>query len=110
MQALRATPTAWGETWTLALQALRANKVRAMLTMLGVVIGSVHRARCHGGSDRKRYVIGQIESVGSNLIYAGLIHSTSTPMSRTDEMMPGDLEAVKQSVPGVMAVAGIADC
>jgi len=59
MQALRGTPTEWGETWQLALQALRANKVRAMLTMLGVVIGSacivlVVTVALAG----KRYVIG----------------------------------------------------
>src|ERR1700722_20007883 len=30
----------WAETWNLALEALRANKLRAALTMLGVVIGS----------------------------------------------------------------------
>ncbi len=29
-----------GETWKVALDALRANKTRAFLTMLGVVIGS----------------------------------------------------------------------
>jgi putative ABC transport system permease protein len=100
----------WTETWKLALQALGANKVRAMLTMLGVVIGSacivlVVTASLTG----KRYVIGQIEAVGSNLIYAGVIHSTSTPMSRADEITPGDLEAMKQSVPSVVEVAGIAD-
>ena len=100
----------WAETWRLALQALRANKVRAMLTMLGVVIGSaclvlVVTAALTG----KRYIIGQIEAVGSNLIYAGLIHSASTPMSRADEITPADLDAVKQSVPGVVEVAGIAD-
>jgi putative ABC transport system permease protein len=105
MRAPRTTPMEWTETWKLALQALGANKVRAMLTMLGVVIGSacivlVVTASLTG----KRYVIGQIEAVGSNLIYAGVIHSTSTPMSRADEITPGDLEAMKQSVP-----AGIAD-
>src|ERR1700689_2251478 len=32
MQPLRGSPTEWRETWQLALQALRANKVRAMFT------------------------------------------------------------------------------
>ena len=30
----------WAETWNLAVDSLRANKLRAALTMLGVVIGS----------------------------------------------------------------------
>ncbi len=30
----------WGETFQVAVQALRADKVKAMLTMLGVIIGA----------------------------------------------------------------------
>lgn len=78
--------------------------------MLGVVIGSasivlVVTVALAG----KRYVIAQIEAVGSNLIYAGLIHSPATIMSRADEITPADLEAVKQSVPDVVELAGTAD-
>jgi putative ABC transport system permease protein len=108
MQGLRGTQTEWDETWQLALQALLANKVRAMLTMLGVVIGSasivlVVTVALAG----KRYVIGQIEAVGANLIYAGLIHSGT--VSRADEITPADLEAVKRSIPRVVEAAGVAD-
>src|ERR1700678_782629 len=76
MQPLRGSPTEWRETWQLALQALRANKVRAMLTMLGVIIGSacivlVVTVALSG----KRYIIGQIEGVGANLVHASVIHS-----------------------------------
>ena len=74
MQPLHSSPTEWRETWQLALQALRANKVRAMLTMLGVIIGSacivlVVTVALAG----KRYIIGQIEGVGANLVYASVI-------------------------------------
>src|SRR6202451_3344532 len=72
----RSSPLLMGETWSLALQALRANKVRAMLTMLGVIIGSacivlVVTVALSG----KRYIIGQIEGVGANLVHASVIHS-----------------------------------
>jgi putative ABC transport system permease protein len=55
------------ETFLVACDALRANKLRAFLTMLGVVIGSaclvlVVTVVLTG----RRYVTGQIESVGSN--------------------------------------------
>ena len=55
------------ETWQVALDALRANKVKAALTMLGVVIGSacivlVVTIALIG----KTYVLPQIEGVGSN--------------------------------------------
>ncbi len=56
----------WGETFQVAVQALRADKVKAMLTMLGVIIGSacivlVVTVALTG----KRYIISQIEGVGS---------------------------------------------
>ena len=62
------------ETWMVALDALWANKVRAFLTTLGVVIGSacivlVVTVALSG----RRYVIQQIEGVGSNLVYARLV-------------------------------------
>jgi putative ABC transport system permease protein len=67
IQAPKSSPILWTETWSLALQALRANKVRAILTMLGVIIGSacivlVVTVALAG----KRYIIEQIEGVGSN--------------------------------------------
>ncbi|MGB0000043.1 MAG: hypothetical protein WBQ04_07990, partial [Candidatus Acidiferrales bacterium] len=69
----------WTETWHLAFQALSANKLRAGLTMLGVIIGSacivlVVTVALAG----KRYIVAQIEGVGSNLVYAGLTHSTNS--------------------------------
>src|ERR1700683_3014586 len=111
MQPLRGSPTEWRETWALAMQALRANKVRAMLTMLGVIIGSacivlVVTVALAG----KRYIIGQIEAVGSNLVYAQIIHSgAARPLTLADEITPGDMQAVKESVPGVVEVAGTSD-
>jgi putative ABC transport system permease protein len=105
---MRGTPTEWGETWQLVWQALRANKMRAILTMLGVVIGSacivlVVTVALAG----KRYIIGQIEGVGANLVYASVIHSG--PMTLADEITPADLEAVKASIPSVVEVAGTND-
>jgi putative ABC transport system permease protein len=108
MQPLRGSPTEWRETWQLALQALRANKVRAMLTMLGVIIGSacivlVVTVALAG----KRYIIGEIEGVGANLVYASVIHSG--PLTLADEITPADLDAVKASIPAAVEVAGTND-
>jgi putative ABC transport system permease protein len=111
MQPLRGSPTEWRETWALAMQALRANKVRAMLTMLGVIIGSacivlVVTVALAG----KRYIIGQIEAVGSNLVYAQIIHSgAARPLTLADEITPADMQAVRESVPGVVEAAGTSD-
>ena len=108
MQPLHSSPTEWRETWQLALQALRANKVRAMLTMLGVIIGSacivlVVTVALAG----KRYIIGEIEGVGANLVHASVIHSG--PVTLSDEITPADLEAVKANIPTVVEAAGTND-
>jgi putative ABC transport system permease protein len=102
---LRNTPILWSETWSLALQALRANKVRAMLTMLGVIIGSacivlVVTVALAG----KRYIIAQIEGVGANLIFAEQVYSGPTPAA--DEITLDDMEAVKAAIPQARRVAG----
>ena len=61
------------ETWDVAVSALLANKVKTALTMLGVTVGSacivlVVTISLVG----KSYVIGQIEGIGSNLVFAYL--------------------------------------
>lgn len=105
------TPILWAETWTLALQELRGNKVRAMLTMLGVIIGSacivlVVTVALVG----KRYVVGQIEGVGVNLIHAELVHTGDAQrITLADEIDLGDMDAVKAELPHVTVVAGSHD-
>ena len=97
----KATPILWGETWSLALQELRGNKVRAMLTMLGVIIGSacivlVVTVSLVG----KRYVVGQIEGVGVNMIHAELVHTGDTQRTTLgDEITLADLEAAQATLP-----------
>ncbi len=98
----------WAEILSLALQALRANKVRAMLTTLGVVIGSacivlVVTVALAG----KRYIIGQIEGVGANLVYAEVVRTgVSQPATLADEISVGDLQAVREGIPQVAYAAG----
>ncbi len=102
------SPIVLAETWGLAMEALRANKLRAMLTMLGVIIGSacivlVVTVALAG----KRYIISQIEAVGANLVYGEVIHPGSTqPTRMADEISLADMQAVKSGVPHVVQVAG----
>src|SRR5579863_6388747 len=107
MSITRNTAAFWGETWQLAMQALRANKMRAILTMLGVIIGSgsivlVVTVALAG----KRYVLAQIESVGSNLVYATTVNSgDSESLTLADQLTPADLAAVKEGLPGLVTEA-----
>ena len=100
-------PVLWGETWSLALQALRANKVRAMLTMLGVIIGSacivlVVTVALAG----KIYITNLIEGVGSNLIYGELVHTGENQHAAlADEITVADMEAAKDELPNVAVSA-----
>jgi putative ABC transport system permease protein len=101
----------WNETSRLAIDALRANKVRALLTMLGVIIGSacivlVVTVALTG----KRYIGAQIEAVGSNIIYAWLEQSNASQnVSLADQISLGDLNAIREGIPEIVQVSGTND-
>jgi putative ABC transport system permease protein len=97
--------------WRVALEALRQNKVRALLAMLGVVIGTacivlVVTVALTG----KQYIIAQIEAVGANIVYADHVSASSDQASTLgDQITLGDLEAVQAEIPEVVAAAGTHD-
>ena len=95
------------ETWAVALEALWANKIRAFLTTLGVVIGSACIVLVVTvASSGRRYVIAQIEGVGANLVYARLDIDPNRPIMLQDELSLEDMNAAKAAMPGIAAVAG----
>src|SRR5881296_4616160 len=99
-----------GEVWKIAIDALRANKVKALLTMLGVVIGSacivlVVTISLIG----KSYIIAQIEGVGANIVYAELRRAGTQNTTLSDEITLTDLQAVHDTIPEVERVAGTHD-
>ena len=98
-----------GSTWKIAAEALLAYKLRAFLSTIGVAIGSasivlVVTAGLSGG----RYVVAQIEGVGSNLVYAQHIGMRQRN-AVGDELTLADLETVRAAIPGVTDVAGTRD-
>src|SRR5216683_2083957 len=94
------------ETVSVAIDALRANKLRAMLTSLGVIIGSASIVLVVTVAlTSKKFVISQIESVGSNLVWVELVQRPDKPQPLSYEMTLDDLEAAK-SIPKVIEVAG----
>jgi putative ABC transport system permease protein len=94
------------ETVSVAIDALRANKVRAMLTSLGVIIGSASIVLVVTVAlTSKKFVLSQIESIGSNLVWVELVRRPDTPQPLSYEMTPEDMEAAK-SIPNVIEVAG----
>ena len=98
----------WAESIRFALKSIAAEKVKASLTTLAVVIGSAAIVLVVAiGSTGESYIVSLIEGVGSNLAYATLDRGTSTVL--VDELTPDDLTAVRQTISAVRAVAGTYD-
>src|SRR6266702_2983209 len=99
-----------GSTLNIAFRALRRNKLRSVLTALGIIIGVAAVIAMVGiGNGAKAQVEAQIASLGQNVI---LIFSGSTTSSgiRTGWGGAGtlkveDAEAIRREVPGVAAVS-----
>ena len=94
------------ETVSVAIDALRANKLRAILTSLGVIIGSASIVLVVTVAlTSKKFVLSQIESIGSNLVQVELVQRPDKPQPLSYEMTLEDMEAAK-SIPNVVEVAG----
>lgn len=99
-----------GSTFKIAFRALRRNKMRSVLTALGIIIGVGAVIAMVGiGNGAKAQVEAQIASLGQNVI---LIFSGSTTASgiRTGWGGAGtlkveDAEAIRREVPGITAVS-----
>jgi len=98
------------ETLTVAVDALRANKLRAVLTSIGVIIGSASIILVVTVAlTSRKYVISQIEAVGSNLVWAEMVHTPDKAQPLSHQLTLADMEAVRATIPGVVNVAGISD-
>ncbi|MGH9742456.1 MAG: ABC transporter permease [Candidatus Acidiferrum sp.] len=98
------------ETLSVSIDALRANKLRAMLTSLGVIIGSASIVLVVTVAlTSRKFVISQIEAVGSNLVWAELIRTSEKSQPLSYEMTLDDMKAAKDTIPGVAQAAGTSD-
>ncbi|MDX6497550.1 MAG: putative transport system permease protein [Blastocatellia bacterium] len=94
-----------------AFRALVRNKMRAALTMLGIIIGvSAVIAMVSIGQGAQASVQAQIESIGTNLLFVsagaqnvGGVRS-GTGDSGTNTLTVEDLDAIKREVPSVSMV------
>ena len=94
-----------------ALRALQRNKMRAALTMLGIIIGvSAVVAMVSIGQGAQAAVAAQIDSIGTNLLFVsagaqnvGGVRS-GTGDTGTNTLTVEDLDAIKREVPSVSMV------
>ncbi|GAA2618949.1 ABC transporter permease [Dactylosporangium fulvum] len=89
----------FAEAWRVAVDALRANRLRSMLTMLGVIIGVAAVVVLVAiGTGTKQKIEQQVEGLGSNLLIVvpGQVNIGSAPsVSRMDL---SDVDAVSKIV------------
>ena len=102
---------AFGEFLSQAFAAFRADKVRAFMTALGMVIGTsslilVVTIALSG----KQYVLAQIENIGTNLVWAeyeGLVNAGASTTTVRDYLTYDDMIAAEQQVPEIKAATPV---
>src|SRR5947209_2448272 len=99
------------EALSFSVQALRQNKVRSMLTGLGMVIGTASVILVVTISlTSQNYILEQIEGVGSNMIFASYEIGTqqSSAEVNADFIKMADVQAVREQLASrIVAATGI---
>src|SRR5437763_16670383 len=102
---------AFSEILSFAFDTFCANKVRFLLTGLGMVIGTASLILVVTiGMTGKQYVLNLIQGIGANLIYAeyegGAQRLTNTA---PDTLTVDDMSAAQASIPGIVGAPPVLD-
>jgi putative ABC transport system permease protein len=100
---------ALGEIMSFAYDTFCSNKVRFALTALGMVIGTASLILVVTiGMTGRQYALRQIQSIGTNEIWAEYQGGTERiGNSAPDLLTMGDLEAIRQDVPGIVSASPV---
>jgi putative ABC transport system permease protein len=99
---------ALGEILAFSYDTFCSNKVRFMLTALGMVIGTASLILVVTiGMTGKQYAIGQIQAIGTNEIWAEYEGAQHISNSSLDPLTVDDVQAVQEQVPGVIAASPV---
>lgn len=95
------------ESVSMALKTLSANRLRSLLTVLGIIIGNASVIGMVGvGQGAQRYTTQQLQSLGTNLLFIypafGDVRRTT---QRQNTLVLSDAEAIAAQVPSVKEVA-----
>ena len=103
------TTMLFSEVTHLAIDSFRASKVRFLLTMLGMVIGSASIILVATlGLTGKQYALNLISSIGPNMVemmFVGGTYSGPDNVVTPDNMTREDMNAVVEGVPGIVAAS-----
>jgi putative ABC transport system permease protein len=97
-------------TIKMAIRALRRNKMRTLLTMLGIIIGvGAVIAMVAIGNGAKAQIEAQIASLGQNviLVFSGNVSRSGFSMGfgSSPSLTREDYEAIRREVPGVSGIS-----
>src|SRR5580693_1351871 len=99
---------AFGEIISFAYDTFCSNKVRFILTALGMVIGTASLILVVTiGMTGKQYALSQIEAIGTNEIWAEYEGAQHISNSSLDPLTVEDVQAVQEQVPGVVAASPV---
>ena len=97
-----------GEIVSFAYDTFCSNKVRFILTALGMVIGTASLILVVTiGMTGRQYVLNQIQAIGANLIYAQYQGAPHISQSTPDPLTIDDVEAVRNQISGVVAATPV---
>jgi putative ABC transport system permease protein len=103
-----ATKLPLSETVAMALRTLRANRMRSLLTMLGIVIGNASVITLVGvGRGAQGLAESQLSSLGANVLFIvpGRNDTRRQGIDTPKTLVLEDAEAIAQQVPSVRRVA-----
>ena len=100
----------FGSVFQVALRALARNKMRSVLTMLGIIIGvGAVIAMVAIGEGAQQAVQQRIQAMGSNLLFvgSGTVNRNGQHMGwgATKTLVQGDVDAILKQCPAVAAAA-----
>jgi putative ABC transport system permease protein len=99
---------ALGEIVNFACDTFMSNKIRFMLTALGMVIGTASLILVVTiGMTGREYALRQIEAIGTNEIWAEYQGAQHISNSSLDPLTVEDVQAVQEQVPGVVAASPV---
>ena len=98
----------FSEIAKLAVDSFRSSKVRFALTALGMVIGTASLILVVTiGLTGKQYILGQIQAIGANMIYAYYEGGANSSFNTTpkDDLTENDVRVVREEVPDIVAAS-----
>ncbi|MGF1518968.1 MAG: ABC transporter permease [Nodosilinea sp.] len=93
------------ETITMAITTLTNNKLRSLLTVLGIVIGNASVVAIIGlGQGAQRFTQEKVESLGSNLLHV-FVQEGEGETGNRPQLLLSDAEAIAAQAPAVKIVS-----